>query len=98
MNVAAQQCDELLRGNPGIGNDERARLDRAAQKGLDLDAGTLRPGAPENLAELGKTNGLADDDAVNRDRVRGQYQVEKSTRDLGKRCRIGCDFVKDCIA
>ena len=50
------------------------------KKAFDLHPGALRPGRPEHLAQHRKPADLADDDAVQRDRLGRQHEVEKPAR------------------
>ena len=85
MDFAARQCGELLGGQPRIRDGERAGLGGPAQKRLDLHPLPLRRGGPEDLPEHRKAGDLADDDAVERDRLGRQHEVEIPARDRAQR-------------
>ena len=68
----------MFGGEPRVGQRQCAGRRRTAQKTLDLDTFALGSGAPKHLAEHREAGDLAHDDAVQRDRVGRQNELEKT--------------------
>src|SRR5947209_16538406 len=78
LDIGAHEADELLGGEPRVGQRQCAGRRRTAQKTLDLDTFALGSGTPKHLAEHREAGNLAQDDAVQRDRVGRQDELEKT--------------------
>src|SRR6266403_4533384 len=85
MVLSADQPDELLGRHAGLRDFERPRGGRSAHECLNLAQGALRPGAPEYLAERRKSGDFRDYDPVNRDRVGGEDEIEKTPAERRQR-------------
>ena len=85
LDFAAHQSDELLGGEAGIGNAQCPGRGRGPQKFFDLGQIAFGSGLPEYLAEHREAADLADNDAVQRDRVRRQQQFEKTAAERRQR-------------
>ena len=62
-----------------------ARRVGPAQKRLDLNTGALRPRAPEHAAKLREARRLGNRDAIDRDRIGRQHEVEEAVGDRYQR-------------
>ena len=78
LDIGAHEADELLGGEPRIGQRQCASRRRTAQETLDLDTLALGSGTPKHPAEHREAGDLAHDDAVQRDRVGRQNELEKT--------------------
>jgi len=78
LNVAADQSDKLLGGEPGIGEGQATRSGRAFQKSFDLNALAFGPGMPEYLAEHREAGNFGEDDPVQCQRIGGEQEFEKA--------------------
>src|SRR6516162_611029 len=96
MDVASYEGDELLSSKPGIGKGQGTRGDRTFQKGLDLETLTLGAGVPEHLTEPRESSNFGDDDAIQRDPIGRQEELEKTAAQYRQRSRnvAGVELVR----
>jgi len=78
LDIGAHEADQLLGGEPRVGQRQCADGRRTAQETLDLDTFALGSGTPKHLAEHREAGDFANDYAVQRDRVGRENELEKT--------------------